>query len=80
MCLILIGNRLILIIQVWGLTCECGFVEPETTIAGYGACKTKGPATGWTHENVTKLGVGNDESEYRKYVVDVRTEKFKNKQ
>lgn len=60
--------------EVWGLVCECGFVEPEGFV---GANPTVGPATGWTHDNVTELQLGLDMSPYRDHIIDVRSEKFK---
>jgi len=42
--------------EVWGLVCECGFVDPEETFAG-GALPTVGPATAWTHKKIENLSI-----------------------
>ncbi len=62
--------------EVWGLTCECGYMEPDGFV---GASPTIGPATGWTRENVANMQQGIDKTLYREYIIDVRSDKFKKK-
>lgn len=62
--------------EVWGLVCECGFVDPDETFAG-GAHPTIGPATAWMNKKIENLSIGPDKSQYREYILDIRSDQFK---
>jgi hypothetical protein len=79
------GGRLIEVIveqnnkfyEVWGLTCECGYVHVDDCPLAGGVRESVGPKTGWTDVDVTTLYQGRDAKDQRRYVHDYRSPKFR---